>query len=304
MSDAGFKLSVLIPARNASATIGPTLASLARVADLIGEIVLVDDGSTDDTAVVARITAAEHNLPLNILPGAAAGVSVARNAALEAARFPLIYFLDADDLVINDGVRALVAALAKNPGIDLAVGDAIDNEQGVRRPHKVTPFATDPIRNAEDYITYRRPLFRPGSVIGRKTVLAQTHFPVGLPYQEDGIYWTKALTLSKAAAVNVDTIEYLSDEVRAAKRLAENHRQKFVFLCRHLRQLKAFRISSSAIRTSCGLNALTLSRKVIASGDYPAADRYLRYAWAANSEPAYRYKILKAKLRLFLAKTF
>jgi len=52
-------VSVVIPAHNAAATIAATLASLRSEADLIGEVLLVDDSSSDGTAAVAR-DAASH----------------------------------------------------------------------------------------------------------------------------------------------------------------------------------------------------------------------------------------------------
>ncbi|WP_246676805.1 MULTISPECIES: glycosyltransferase [unclassified Mesorhizobium] len=50
---------IVIPAHNAAATIATTLASLSSEAEVIGQILLVDDASTDDTADVARQAAAQ-----------------------------------------------------------------------------------------------------------------------------------------------------------------------------------------------------------------------------------------------------
>ena len=59
-------ISVIIPARNAAATIGATLSSLAADKALIGEILLIDDGSDDDTVSKAEEAAHNHALPLKV----------------------------------------------------------------------------------------------------------------------------------------------------------------------------------------------------------------------------------------------
>lgn len=84
-------LSVIIPARNAAATISLCLdALLGKIADDV-EVVVVDDASTDATAdVAARSTARVIRLPEH------RGVCAARNAGAAAARAPLLVFLDAD----------------------------------------------------------------------------------------------------------------------------------------------------------------------------------------------------------------
>ena len=85
-------VSVLIPAYNAAATLARALASVRAQAVGALEIVVVDDGSRDETVAIARA----HGVEPLVLPRNG-GESVAMNAGVEAARHPLIAFLDADD---------------------------------------------------------------------------------------------------------------------------------------------------------------------------------------------------------------
>lgn len=105
MADLG--LSVVIPAFNASATLGAAVDSaFAAGAD---EVIVVDDGSTDVTADVAHRRGARVQSQPN------SGASVARQTGLRAASGRYVVLLDADDVLVPDGVRASVKVLDDEP---------------------------------------------------------------------------------------------------------------------------------------------------------------------------------------------
>ena len=90
-------VSVLVPAHNAAATIAETLASALAQTHQDLEVIVVDDGSTDDTAeIVSGIAGREVRIIL--VRQANGGVAKARNTALARARGSYIAPLDADDL--------------------------------------------------------------------------------------------------------------------------------------------------------------------------------------------------------------
>ena len=110
-------LSVAIPARNAVDTLPRCLESLRRSAARDFELIVVDDGSTDDTAHVARrfgATVVRHEVPV--------GPAAARNAGAKAARAEVVLFLDADVVVAEDAVSRVVAAFDKDPGLGALFG--------------------------------------------------------------------------------------------------------------------------------------------------------------------------------------
>lgn len=90
------KLSVIIPAYNAAATIGEALCSVEQQHVQPFEVVVVNDGSTDETAAV--IQSFMDRLPLVCVDQANAGLGAARNAGMRAAKGDAWAFLDADDV--------------------------------------------------------------------------------------------------------------------------------------------------------------------------------------------------------------
>jgi glycosyltransferase involved in cell wall biosynthesis len=102
------------PAYNARRTLPATIASIdAQTIDDL-EIVVVDDGSTDDTVQIAEATGARG---LRVVSQSNAGHAAARNKGTTAARGRYVAFLDADDLWLPDKLERQLAAIEQGPDI-------------------------------------------------------------------------------------------------------------------------------------------------------------------------------------------
>lgn len=111
------RISVLIPAYNAAATIGDTLESLRAQTFTNWEAIVIDDGSTDGTA---RAIAALHDPRIRVFRYPNAGQAESRNRALQWAKGELIAFLDADDWWTPDKLQDQWAALEADPAAAVA----------------------------------------------------------------------------------------------------------------------------------------------------------------------------------------
>jgi glycosyltransferase involved in cell wall biosynthesis len=104
-------LSFIMPAYNAGAWIGAAISSVLTQSDSDVELVVVDDGSTDDTYAIAkgfgdRITLVHQDN---------AGLSAARNVAIQHAGGDLIGLCDSDDVLLPNYVAAVRRTLAAAP---------------------------------------------------------------------------------------------------------------------------------------------------------------------------------------------
>ncbi len=138
--DAGLFLSVVIPAYNEEARIGPTLD---RVASYLGEkgiaaeIIVVDDGSSDRTAQVATEAAARHGVVRVLSNGRNRGKGFTVRNGVSNARGKYVLFSDADLSTPIEEVGKLLPALESGAGVALASrsieGSSIEKAQPFAR---------------------------------------------------------------------------------------------------------------------------------------------------------------------------
>ncbi|MGE5597685.1 MAG: glycosyltransferase family 2 protein [Hyphomicrobiales bacterium] len=129
------RVSVVIPTRDRAALLAGALRSVQALArdDLELEILVVDNGSTDDTPQVVR--AAGAKLLLCDTPGAAA----ARNTGMRAATSPYIAFLDDDDEWLPGHLRPHLALLETDPTLAGVVGRIQNCDHELRRAGEPWP---------------------------------------------------------------------------------------------------------------------------------------------------------------------
>lgn len=118
--------SVIIPARNAAKTVGEcVLAALSQSAPReLYEVVVVDDGSTDATAAIAR----SHGV--RVIPQPPLGMAAARNTGARAARGEILIFLDSDCVPALEWVAQMVAPF-QDPAVVGVKGTYQTHETGL-----------------------------------------------------------------------------------------------------------------------------------------------------------------------------
>lgn len=100
-------VSVIVPVYNASEYIGNTLNSIINQ-DFDGyEIIVIDDGSTDNSLGIIRSTLENASVPNKVIHQENSGVSVARNVGIDASEGEYLVFIDADDYVTPNHLSTL-----------------------------------------------------------------------------------------------------------------------------------------------------------------------------------------------------
>ncbi|MCL4262310.1 MAG: glycosyltransferase [Anaerolineae bacterium] len=115
-------ISVMMPAYNAEKFIGEAIDSVLAQTYPQWELIVVNDGSKDDTAVVA----AQYNDPrIKLIHQPNGGEAAARNTALQNLGGEFLAFLDADDQFLPDHLEKTVAVLQANPTLHGVYTDGI-----------------------------------------------------------------------------------------------------------------------------------------------------------------------------------
>lgn len=113
------RISVVIPVFNGARTIARALKSVLDQTHRAHEIVVIDDGSTDETPAIVRA----HGSPTRLIRQANAGPAAARNRGVEACSGEWIAFLDADDWYYPERLALHATLIREHPDVDFVIGN-------------------------------------------------------------------------------------------------------------------------------------------------------------------------------------
>lgn len=299
-------ISVIIPAHDAARTIVRTLASLASEKAVIGEVLLVDDSSSDDTAAVAVEAALRLALPLRVIKSNCRDAGGSRNLALEQARFPWIYMIDADDLHLEGGLRMLLATATKaQPGADMAVGAYRRRVDGGERSTKLPGgYTASGPANACAYIEGRIRSIAVGSALVSRRLIGETRFATGLAYDEDTLFWARVMARASLAIVTQPIFIYFVSAERSDDRFMVRSAARFLEWRLALRRLGSCGIAERSLKIREGLVALKIARVHYARGDFDKAARFLTVAEAAPRAAADVWRCIRYRLKISLRRRF
>jgi len=131
-------VSVVIPALNEQAEIGRCLESLGRQTYQEFEVIVVDNGSTDDTALIAE------SFGVRVVTEPRRGIAPARQAGFEAAQGAIIASTDADTVVPPDWVERIVEAFREDPETIAVFGPFRYRSDSAPRPfvNRIIPYCS------------------------------------------------------------------------------------------------------------------------------------------------------------------
>jgi glycosyltransferase involved in cell wall biosynthesis len=194
--------SVVIPAYQAAATVGEAVDSVLTQVPAPHEVIVVDDGSTDDTSAVLLARAGE----VAVLQCPHRGPSASRNAGIGAATGDFVALLDADDVYEPGRLGAFTELATRRPDLDILATDALLEVDGevVGTIFEHTGF---PVEEQAAEILTRSFLVSPA--IRRERLLAAGGFDESLRIGEDWDCWIRLLHGgARAGAVGEPLLRY------------------------------------------------------------------------------------------------
>ena len=216
-----FKVSVIVPVYNASEYIGNTLNSIINQ-DFDGyEIIVIDDGSTDDSLDIINRTLENIEIPYEIIHQENAGVSVARNVGIEASKGDYLVFIDADDHVTSNHLSTLY-----NGESDFSLILYV-KEDGDKLIHMDT-YSEDMI-STEDFIKKELNMeitFNFFQLMYKSSIIKDNNirFTPGIVYGEDTEFAHKALFHGSQIAINNEVTYYYVQHSESAIKTTEYRR--------------------------------------------------------------------------------
>ncbi len=203
MSD---KISVIIPAYNAEKFIVECLDSVENQTYKNVEIIVVDDGSGDNTYNVVKEYAEKHD-NIVLVHQENGGVCAARNKGLDLSTGEYVMFLDADDYLMSKAIELLYGYISVH-GADIAAGTLVSSENSNREEENANPIVWQPreaiVKCLEDNpFTYSScgKLFKRG-------LIGDMRFVNGRRIHEDS-YFNFCVMLKDPRVVTVDQAVYI-----------------------------------------------------------------------------------------------
>lgn len=190
--------SVVIPTYNQAQFIARALESVLRQADDQTEIVVVDDGSTDNTGKVVASVAG----PISYVRTVNRGPAAARNRGVKESRGEFVLFLDSDDALLSDALDRLRLAQKRWPAADIFCGGYVSVTRSGRFKNRPLPRVHRlRERNFRDCISGRLEPQIGATAICRR-LLQELPFAEQIRHGEDIVLFAQAFSRGQAQALD------------------------------------------------------------------------------------------------------
>ena len=241
-----YKVSIIVPVYNAEKTLPKCIESILNQTYSNIEIILINDGSTDNSLSVCEKYAKKYN-NIIVVDIKNEGVSAARNYGISVSNGDYIMFADSDDWLPKRSVEILMIAIVKNEA-DYSCG----------RVSNVTVLSnTEPFKEIENYIVksknaedwyyfLRQSDWGPWGKIFNASLIKSNGlgFPLGIKSGEDSIFLAKYFSLCNTACIVNENVYYYNrlNENTALKKYYDDFNKWMLEYCNEL--LKLFAINN------------------------------------------------------------
>ena len=303
------EISVIIPAYNAGVFIRETLDSVLTQTLMPLEVLVVNDGSSDDTKSIIGRYAKEHpQLPITIFNQKNKGIGAARNKGLFKATGHFVAFLDADDLWYPNKTKAVQNIIARYPKVDVIYHNEIEfNMFGNEKLLSYKKLSGDAFYSL---LFSGNKLSTSATTVNRALAVDIGGFSENLSFNgaEDYEFW---LRLAKNGGIffHLDEIlgKYRRSSAGITTRVEYHASNSFNVVNHHLRQLfEEGKLNASeyrrVLRSKMSKNAAGVGRTYYLAGDFNKAIQY--YITSIKRWPLYwkgYVRLIQSLIRQLLA---
>ncbi|RRJ82355.1 glycosyltransferase family 2 protein [Aestuariirhabdus litorea] len=292
-------ISVIIPCYNYAALLPRAVKSVFSQQAGDVEVLVVNDGSTDNTEAVTQDLQQQYP-ELRAIHQENAGAAAARNRGIEESTGKFLVFLDADDELEPGALAAVCQRHLDVPGAQVLIGGHWStNPDGREKLHPVSPVAADGLQRFSDYLNKRLALSN-GAVFFHRALFDRLRYPEDCRNSEDIPVFAQAVALYECAAVDAPLarIHKHDDSLRHNMAYADEVALRVVD---HLFDPRLLPAPFLSLRRSYqAQRCLSLFRSYYLAKDWAKAKKYYRLAVSTDRRSLLKWSYLSKFLRLML----
>lgn len=274
-------ISVIVPAYDAQKWLEGCCGSVFSQTYPRVELIIVDDGSTDETlALATRIAAGKENV--KVIHTENGGVCHARNIGLDAATGGYITFLDADDLLMSGALEHLHSCLVAE-GADIAIGwksDMASDGTDLGCPYERITGVFEGIEALRLSLEDHPSTYAVWGKLYKRDAIGDVRFVQGRKVHEDSFFLFQCLLKGPKVAI--------CDEIVLRYRISENSASRSVFSDKFF-DIQYFAQRKKALIEERYPELLPLAENVILKADMALLKNLLK-----TNDPRYRDRERKA----------
>ena len=187
-------LSVVIPAYNYANTLERAVHSVTQQLASHHELIVIDDGSTDDTPAIMDRLAQEGLNNTRFIRQNNGGAASARNRGIVEAQGAWLLFLDADDELIPEALGHLDDHISLHPSTRMIIGGHTSVfPNGKTKQHLPAPLPADPLEKLRAYLLDKQIVLCNGACAMHKEIFTLGNYPESFRSAEDIPVFAQAL---------------------------------------------------------------------------------------------------------------
>ena len=288
------KLSIIIPAYNYAHTLSRAVESVTSQLDEASELIVINDGSTDNTLAVLNRLNEKYAEKLTFFHKENGGLASTRNFGIAKASGEYLVFLDADDALCPDAISHIQKHISQNPAIKFLVGGHYSvASNGKQKLHSPDAMPDNAYNKLQAYLIDKTISISNGACVMHRSIFNQYQYPEHFRNSEDISMFAYALANFSCSSIDypLASIYKHDDSLRHNATYAENVGLQLVDEVFHPSRISA---DLQALKTPFfAQRLLSLSRVCHENKRHLQCTQFFMQAFKANWRVIFKWSYLK-----------